>query len=50
LSFSGRWVELKIIMLNEIARFRKTNTACFLSYLEARSKAKNGPDHEWGTI
>jgi replication-associated recombination protein RarA len=40
MSFARKWMELKIIMVSEIARLRKTNTECFLSYVEARSKEK----------
>jgi hypothetical protein len=40
LSFAGKQMELEVIMLSEIARLRKTNTACFCSYAEARPKGK----------
>jgi hypothetical protein len=38
--FSGKWIELEVIMLSEIARMRKTNIACSLSYLVSRPTDK----------
>jgi hypothetical protein len=39
LSFAGKWMELEIIMLNELnqtQKLRKANLACFLKYVESR--------------
>jgi hypothetical protein len=36
--FEGKWMQLENIMLSEVSRLRKTKVACFLSYVEDRSK------------
>jgi hypothetical protein len=35
--FESKWMQLEDIMLSEV-RFRKTEVACFPSYVEDRSK------------
>jgi hypothetical protein len=35
--FEGKWMQLEDIIVSE-ARFRKSKTACFLSYVEDKSK------------
>jgi hypothetical protein len=36
MSFAGKWIELKIIMLRGKNRLRKTNITCSLSYAKSR--------------
>jgi hypothetical protein len=36
LSFAGKWMELKNIILCEISQVQKAKAACFLSYVEYR--------------
>jgi hypothetical protein len=36
--FESKWMQLEDIMLNEVSQAQKTKTACFLSYVEDRSK------------
>jgi hypothetical protein len=33
LLFTGKWMELKNIILSEVARFRKPKATCFLSFM-----------------
>jgi hypothetical protein len=36
--FESKWMQMEDIMLSEVSRLRKTKAACFLSYVEDRSK------------
>jgi hypothetical protein len=36
LSFASKWMELKNIILSELARLRKPKATCFFSYVEYR--------------
>jgi hypothetical protein len=36
LSFAGKWMELKDIMLSEVSQVQKAKVACFPSYVEYR--------------
>jgi hypothetical protein len=36
LSFTCKWMEQEIIISNEVAKFRKLNAMCFLSYTDYR--------------
>jgi hypothetical protein len=36
MSFSGKWMELKIIRLSEISKTQRDNYHMFLSYVESR--------------
>jgi hypothetical protein len=38
LSFAGKWMELKIIILSEVSQVEKDKGHIFLSYVEDRSK------------
>jgi hypothetical protein len=38
MSFEGKWMELEIIVLSEVSRFKRTKVACFLSCVETRPK------------
>jgi hypothetical protein len=36
--FLGKWMELEIITLGKVIQIQKNKVACFLSYVEDRSK------------
>jgi hypothetical protein len=36
--FVGKWMELEIMMLNEVSQGQKTNVTCFHSYAESSPK------------
>jgi hypothetical protein len=39
--FEGKWMKLEDIMLSEVSKDHYTKAACFLSYVEDRSKDKH---------
>jgi hypothetical protein len=41
MSFVGKWIELEIILLGKQARLRRTNTTCFLSFVQSRKEDEN---------
>jgi hypothetical protein len=41
LSFAGKWLELKNIILVKLAMFRRSKVTCFLSYVEYRPNINN---------
>jgi hypothetical protein len=47
MSFAEKWMELEIIMVNEISRSeknKKTKISCSLSYVECRLKRTKGKE------
>jgi hypothetical protein len=34
--FSGKWIDVEIMMLSNISQIQKDNIACFLSYVKYR--------------
>jgi hypothetical protein len=48
-SFTGKWMELEIIMLSELSQAQRPNIPCFHSFLELRPKmVMIIMGHEWG--
>jgi hypothetical protein len=39
--FEGKWIQLEDIILSEVSQDQKHKDACFLSYVEDRSKNKH---------
>jgi hypothetical protein len=41
MGFEGKWMQLEDTMLSEVSQDQNTKDACFLSYMEDRSKEKH---------
>jgi hypothetical protein len=42
MSFSGKWMELEIMMLGEISQVQNPSIASFCSFVESRPNDDNG--------